>query len=184
MKRHILLCIFCTLLFTIPFVAAGSAQETVTISLEDLKQFRKMAADRDYWKGVADDRQAQIDAAQKSNENWRKIAASETDRADRVQGGRVTEVKAANTDFKEAIDLFKTSQAADRQKIGEQNAEIISLKSSRKWYFFTGTALGAVAGGYIGRQTCSNGFIPTFLTQSADQAKAISQAKFGMTLKF
>lgn len=153
-----------------------AAQDTVPVTIEDLRQFRKTAVDRDYWKGVAEDRQSQLDAANRSAENWKKIAASETDRADRVQGGRVTETQAALTDLQKANFELHNQHTSDVRKIGEQNAEIISLKSARKYYFAFGALSGGVAGYVIGNKTANGGLIPG-LPRSDDR-------RFGFKLNF
>lgn len=137
------------LLFTSSIVA-----QDVTITLADLQNFRKAAADAVFWEKTAKDKDDQITAANTSATNWKGLYLSEKDRADRVQGGRIDEIKDANVDLKLVISKLETQAKADAQKIGEQNAEIISLKSSRKWYFGTGAVVGATAGFFGGRQTC------------------------------
>lgn len=141
---------FCILLLSVGFARVTAAQETVTIPLEDLKQLRKLAADRDFWKGIADDAKEQITALQASVTNWHGLYMSEKARADGVQENRIAEVKAATKALTDANTELHNQHADDVRKIGEQNAEIIKLKSSRKWYFGTGAAIGAAVGYYIG----------------------------------
>jgi hypothetical protein len=109
----------------------------VCLPADDVAQLRKLAADRDYQKSRADEAERQSSEWQKSASKWEALYVSEKKRADEIQGQRV--------------QILTDQAAADRQKVGEQNAEIISLKSSRKWYFGAGVAAGAVAGYYIGK---------------------------------
>jgi hypothetical protein len=142
-------------------VTAAAQAQNVTITVQDLQNFRKAVADADYWEKTAHDKEDQIKAANDSVASWKGLYLSEKDRADRVQGGRIDEIKDANTDLKRSVDKLEAQAGRDRDKISEQNAEIIGLQSSRKWYAFTGGITGAVVGFFGGRQTCGTS-IPGF----------------------
>jgi hypothetical protein len=137
--------IFASLVFLVVFLIAGcinvSAQETVVISIEDLRQLRKLAADRDYEKARADEAVRQAEAWKGSAANWQKLYESEKDRADRVQGERIDLLQRANAEY-------KTQAEADRQRLGELEFTIRKLKSQRKWWFAAGAGIGAAAGVY------------------------------------
>lgn len=150
------------LLFTVPSFA-----QNVTISLADLQTFRKAIADAKFWEDTANDKGKQVAAANESAANWQKLYLSEKDRADRVQGGRIEEVKDANVDLKLSVAKLEAQADRDRDKIAQQNADIISLKSSRKWYFGGGIVTGAAAGFLGGRQTCGTS-IPGLSRPAAD----------------
>lgn len=112
-----------------------------------------MLADLAFYKGRTSDLEAQVVAANLSRDNWKGLYESEKKRADEIQGER--------------IRILTEQSAADRQKIGEQNAEIIRLKSDRKWWFAAGAVAGGFGGYYIGKnqdrivQTVSgNNFAP------------------------
>lgn len=113
----------------------------MTLSADDVKQLRKLAADRDYQQARADEAIRQRDAWKDSAANWQKLYLAEKDRADRVQGGRVAELE-------KAISAYKDQAAADRERLGEMEFKIRKLKGERKWWL----ALGAVAGGIGGWQ--------------------------------
>lgn len=117
------------------------AQETVTIPIEDLKQLRKIAADRDYQQSRADEAARQADAWKLSSANWQALYLAEKDRADRVQGGRVDELQ-------KAIAAYKDQAENDRQRLGELDYKVRKLRSERKWWFALGFGTGAVTGGY------------------------------------
>lgn len=129
------------------FTATASAQtpsSTPCLNPDDVKAFRQALADRDFYKQRAENAERGEAAAKASATSWENLYLKEKDRADRVQGGRVDALQGA-------LDTAKDQMADDRQKIGEQNARIIKLESSRKWYFILGSAAGAAAGYYIGQ---------------------------------
>jgi hypothetical protein len=142
------------LVLALLFATAPTFAQNVTITLSDLQNFRKAVEDAKFWQSTATDQKSQIAAANESAANWQKLYLSEKDRADRVQGGRIDEVKDANVALKLAIAKLEAQARRDADKIGEQNEEIISLKSSRKWYFGAGAVGGGVLGFFGGRQTC------------------------------
>jgi hypothetical protein len=115
----------------------------VTLPAEDVKQLRKLAADRDYQQARADEAEKQSAQWKASSENWRGLYESEKHRADDVQGGRIDLLTKANAALHDQAD-------ADKQKIGEQNFTIKKLKSERKWWFVTGAIAGGAVGGYVG----------------------------------
>lgn len=110
---------------------------TPCLTTEDAKQVRQLIADKEFYKQEAENAKRERDEAIGSRDRWKGLYESEKKRADEIQGQR--------------IDNFKDQAVADRQKIGEQNARIIKLESSRKWYFILGSAAGAAAGYYIGQ---------------------------------
>jgi hypothetical protein len=105
--------------------------------VEDVAQLRKLAADRDYQKSRADEAARQSSEWQSSAAKWEALYLSEKKRADEIQGQR--------------IQILTDQAIADRQKIGELNAQVISLKSSRKWWFGAGAVVGGFGGYYIGK---------------------------------
>lgn len=146
---------------------AQTPSSTPCLSTEDVKAFRQALADRDFYKQRAEAAEAQRDAAVQSRENWKALFESEKRRADEIQGGRIGELQ-------KALDLAKTQMDADRQKIGEQNAQIISLKAGRKWWFAAGAALGGVGGFFVGKNVNQ---IRTFVLPEQTQSR-------GFTLRF
>ncbi len=143
--------IFFSLLATV----SAAAQETVTIPIDDLKQLRKLAADRDYQKGLADDAQARIAALQASSTDWQKLYLSEKNRADVVQGGRITENQGEIGDLKKANAALHDQHADDVRKIGELTFDLNKANRSKKYYFTGGFLAGAASGGYVAAKTCS-----------------------------
>lgn len=109
--------------------------------MEDVKQLRKLAADRDYQAARADEAEKQSAAWQISSGKWKALFESEKQRADVTQESRIAELGKANLQLHIQAD-------ADKQKIGEQNFTIRKLKSERKWWFGVGFGTGAVAGIY------------------------------------
>ena len=108
--------------------------------------------------------------------NWRGLYLAEKSRADVTQESRVTETKSANDALQKANFELHNQHTADVQKLGEQNAEIIGLKSSRKYYFGFGALTGGVAGYVIGNKTANGGLIPG-LPRS-------NERRFGLKLNF
>jgi hypothetical protein len=141
----------------------------VTLPVADVIQLRKLAADRDFQKARADDAVNQSLEWQRSVAKWETLYLAEKRRADEVQGGRVGDLTAAN------VELHKQADA-DRVKIGELNAEIISLKAGRKWWFVAGAVAGGVAGYAVGASREKIQTIVTGLPQARPQ--------FGMKLSF
>jgi hypothetical protein len=128
-----------------------NAQDLTCLSANDLRVVRQIIADREFYKASFEESERQRVATIGSRDKWKELYESEKKRADEIQGGRIDESKAEADDLRKALDKAKEQMADDRQKIGEQNAEIISLRSSRKWYAGFGFAAGAAAGYYIGK---------------------------------
>lgn len=149
----------------------------MTLPVEDVKALRKMAADYEFQKARADEAESQLAAWQKSSADWRALYLSEKDRADRVQGGRIDESAGAISDLQKANAEYKSQATSDRQKIAEQNAEIIKLKSGRKWWFAAGAAAGGVGGYFVGNRTAKAGGIVNVITGTP-------AAPAGFTLRF
>jgi hypothetical protein len=144
------------LLFTLLFFAplAVAAQDTVTITIEDLRSFRKAGVDRDFWQAAAKDKDDQLAAANKSAADWKTLYLAEKDRADRVQEKRATEATAAATDFQKAnVELRDQNTDLKREK-RELEDKLTGAKAQRKWYFATGGIAGGFLGFFGGRQTC------------------------------
>ncbi len=142
------LCSF--VLFSAVLCMTASAQETVTIPLADLQQMRKLAANHDYWKGLAEDREKQVVAANTSAANWKGLFESEKIRADKIQEGRVVAVKDAVADLQRANFELHNQVGDIRQENAELKRDNIKLRASRKYYFIGGVGLGAAGGGYLG----------------------------------
>lgn len=115
----------------------AQASPLVTLPADDVAQLRRLAADRDFQKTRAEQAEQQRDEAIKSRDSWKGLYESEKVRADNIQGER--------------IKILTDQSIADRQKIGELNAQVISLKSSRKWWFGVGAVAGGFAGYYVGK---------------------------------
>lgn len=150
---------FAKLIFSIIFFACVcsvniSAQETVSITLADLQNFRKAVADAVFWEKTAKDKEDQVKAANDSSASWKGLYLSEKDRADRVQEKRAVEATAAATDFQKAnFELREQNTDLKREKRDLED-KIERLESSRKYYFGFGAATGGVLGFLGGRQTC------------------------------
>lgn len=143
-------------LLTLVFTAGASAQETVAIPLNDLKQLQKVAAEREYYKSAYEDEKRKSAEWELSAGDWKRLYLSEKDRADRVQGGRVEELTKANAGYKDQADR-------DQRRLGEQAATVASLRSQRKWWFVAGAAVGAAAGAWLGHKVASTNInIPGF----------------------
>ena len=147
MNRSALLILIATLILS----CAAFAQTTnepdsgsVTLSVDDVKQLRKLAAEREFYKRSFEESERQSSEWRRSAENWRKLYEAEKDRADRVQEGRVTELQ-------KAVAAFKDQAEADRQRLGELEFRIRKLKSQRKWWFAAGAAVGVAGGVQIAR---------------------------------
>lgn len=130
------------------------AQETVPITIDDLRSFRKSAADALFWEKAAKDKDDQAAEANKSAANWKGLYLAEKDRADRVQEKRATEATAAANDFKEVNVEMRTQNTELKRDKRELEDDNVSLKSSRKYYFGAGVVTGGVLGFFGGRQTC------------------------------
>lgn len=125
------------------FVTTLAAQDTpsATLSAEDVKQVRKIIADRDFYKASYENEKQLRDAAEKSIIGWRSLYLAEKDRADRVQGGRVEELQ-------KAVEASRDLHALDSQKLAENEFTIRKLKVQRKWWFAAGLGTGAAAAAY------------------------------------
>lgn len=149
MKRLIL-----TLLFVVCLsgFSAVSGQEVnlANLSVEDIKQVRILIADREAQKKRADEAERQSKEWQKSAADWQKHSEAETYRADVVQETRIKKLTDANTSLGKANFEFRQQSVADRQKIGELEADNIKLRASRRIYFALGAAGGAAVGGFVG----------------------------------
>lgn len=125
------------------FATTLAAQDTPSpnLSVDDVKQLRKIAADLDYEKARADAAIEQAESWKTSAASWRTLYLAEKDRADRVQGGRVAELQ-------KGIEACKDLHALDSQKLAEDEFTIRKLKGQRKWWFAAGLGTGAAAGAY------------------------------------
>lgn len=130
-------------------VLTTAAQETVTVTLDDLKILRKAAADRDYWEKAYNESERQKQAAIGSAANWEKLFLSEKNRADNIQGGRITETQGAVKDLQDANKELHAQAERDRVKIGELTAENNKLRSERKYIAGLSFAGGVVAGWWL-----------------------------------
>jgi hypothetical protein len=148
-------------LLLVAFVTTLGAQDLSCLSVDDVKVVRQMLADREFFKKRAEDAEAQLAAAVISRDNWKGLYESEKKRADEIQGER--------------IKILTDQAIADRQKIGELNAQVISLKSSRKWWFGAGVVSGGFGGYYIGKN--QNRIVQAVAPQQ-------SAVQFGTSLKF
>jgi hypothetical protein len=144
-----------------------------SLSVDDVKLFRKIIADRDYEKARADEAVRQRDEWKKSAADWEALFRSEKDRADRVQGGRVEELGKAN------FELHNQNDALKREK-RELEDDLVSCKSSRKYYFIGGATLGGAAGTYVGYKIGKSNRIPGL----GDQTFTQPRPQFGFRLKF
>lgn len=115
------------------------------ISAEDVKEIRKIIADRDYEKARADEAERQRAAWQASSEKWQGLYTSEKKRADEIQGGRLEEKD-------NVITQLRQQAADDRQEIGRLNFQVEKYKGQRKWFFVAGAGAGAAVGAYGGFQ--------------------------------
>lgn len=135
--------LFCILVLSLVFSTVSTAQETVTIPVNDLKQLQKIAAEREFYKSAFEDEQRKSAGWQQSSSDWKKLYESEKLRADEVQGGRIAELLKANA-------AYKDQAALDRQRLSELEFSLRKAKGQRKWYFAAGLGLGAVGGAYGG----------------------------------
>lgn len=119
-------------------------QDTPCLSADDVKALRQALADRDFYKQRAENAEAMNTAIVASRDSWKSLYEAERVRADTIQGGRIKELEAAGVQYKAQAD-------ADRQRIGELNAEVIRLKAGRKWWLATGAVVGGVAGYFVGK---------------------------------
>lgn len=159
-----------------------AAQDLTCLSVNDLREVRKIIADREFYKASFEEAQKQNTALVASRDSWKALFESEKNRADNIQGGRVAELQAEVKDARGALQIAKDQMADDRVKIGEQSAEIISLKSSRKWYFGFGLATGAVAGYYVARN--QDRIVQAATGSFAERQFVQNQKRFGVTFKF
>ena len=136
----------------------------MTLPAEDVKQLRKLAADRDYQQARADEAEAQVTGWKNSSAHWKELYESEKDRADRVQGGRVDENAKAIVDLQTANKILHDQADADRKHIAELNSDIASLKSGRKWWLITGAVAGGAAGYFAGHRVGQAGGIVNVIT--------------------
>ncbi len=120
-----------------------SAQEAVEVTIEDLRQLRRIAADRDHQEARANEAERQAADWQASAGKWQKLYDAEKDRADRVQGGRIAELQKAN-------EFYREQAEADKQRLGELEFRIRKLKNQRKYWFGAGAAIGGAAGAFGG----------------------------------
>jgi len=122
-----------------------NGQVSPSLSVDDLKALRQALADREFFKQRAENAEAMVTALTASRDGWKALYEAEKLRADQVQGGRIAELTAANTQL-------HIQANADKQRIGELTFDNIKLKSARKWYFLTGLGTGAVAGAYAAKK--------------------------------
>lgn len=156
--KHRIILTLPAVLFIVSIMSVSSrAQDVITLPADDVKQLRRLAADRDYQKDRADEAEKQTAGWQRSSEKWKALYESEKNRADNVAGGEIAELRKENGDLRGALQAAKDQRADDRQKIGEQTARIIKLESSRKWYFVTGAILGTAGGVFAGYQVAKRG---------------------------
>jgi len=167
-------CALVAIVAIVLFTLAATGQETVTIPLADLQQLRRLAADRDHWKGIAEDREAQLAESNKSVFRWKGLFESEKERADRIQESRITAVKDAVASLERAnFELHNQSDDLKREN-RDLKDDNIRLRNSRKWYFTAGAAIGSAGGFYAGWQLGKgNVRIPTF-GESLHQTQARS----------
>ena len=172
MKKTILI----LLLITAAFCTAAFAQ-TVEIPIGDLKELRKLAADREYQKDRADEAEKQSAGWKQSAENWKNLYQDATKRADETQQGRIDQLKIALADMtlaRNELQLanikYKDQIAADREKIGELEFSNRKLKSERKYLFFGGVVIGAVGGGYLGYRAGSSSPVAAILPRQPQQS--------------
>lgn len=137
------------------FVKTLQAQDSdsPTISVEDVRQIRKIIAERDFYKNSFEESEKQRLKWQQSAENWQKLYLAEKFRADTVQEKRINELLEANTALGKANIQLRAQTEADRTRLAEQQFIINKLKNSRKFYFAGGFALGFGAGAFAGYQT-------------------------------
>lgn len=166
------------------FVPTLVAQDInlANLSADDVKAIRKIIADRDFEKGRADEAIKQRDYWKTSAAEWKVLFESEKARADGIQEQRIDAVKNAVAEMQKANKLLHDQAEADRKKIGEQQAKIISLKSDRKWWVSGGAVAGAAATFLIIRALDNNnipvpGFAPT-IAQSRQVRFSIPVFKF------
>lgn len=159
------------------FATTLSGQDLRCLSADDIKVVRQIIADREFQRQRAENAEAQVAAVESSREGWRKLYEAEKLRADAVQGGRIDELQKANTELTAANRELHVQAAADKQKIGEQNAQILKLRSDRKWWFGAGAVVGGFGGYYIGKNA---GTIRAFIPGSGER----DASRFGATFKF
>jgi hypothetical protein len=135
-------------------VNAIDAQDTVTITIEDLRAFRKADADAKFWEKTAKDKDDQVAEANKSAAGWKNLYLSEKARADGVQEKRVGEATAAATDFQSANNFLREQNTDLKRDKRDLEDDVTSLESSRKYVFLGGVAVGGVTGFFGGRATC------------------------------
>jgi hypothetical protein len=164
-----------SLVLSLLLVPSIVAQETVPVSIEDLKQFRKALVDRDAEKARADEAEKQRDYWKGSAANWENLFRAEKARADGIQESRIQAVKDAVSDLQKANKLLHDQREDDKKKIGELTAENIKLRSSRKWWFAAGAITGGAAGTFVGYKLGNKTITIPGLNQN------VSQFKFSLT---
>jgi hypothetical protein len=117
-----------------------------------VKQLRRAVAERDSFKAAFEEQTRQKEAWKISAESWQSLFESEKRRADETQGARIAALEKTVDELGKANFQYRQQTDADRRHISEQNAQIIRLKSARKWYFLSGFGTGFAAGGFTGYQ--------------------------------
>lgn len=159
-----------------------NAQDSPCLSANDVKEFRKALADRDFYKASFEESEQQQGALISQRDRWKGLYESEKHRADNVlTGGQVAELQAEVKDLRAELQIAKDQMTADRQKVGELTAENINLRSSRKWYAGTGFVAGAVTGYFLAK---NQNRIVQAATGRTGFAPPESRYNFGMKFKF
>lgn len=140
MKKTSLLIAFCCLLFVV-FLSSVAFSQTITPA--DAAKIRKLEADKESLERRLADTEASRDRWKKSAGDWKSLAQSETDRADRVQAGRIDNRGAQ-------ITVLERQSARDKVEIDRLNRRISSLKRQR-WIVGAVSFAGGAATGYIAR---------------------------------
>lgn len=154
MKKSLILIIFMILATcaTIPVFA----QQTVPVTIEDLKNFRVAVVERDSLKAENQELKNQLTGWQQSSANWQNLYNQEKLRADNVLTKAIQECDASKRDLTLANTELHTQHDTDKQRISQLEFDVAKYKGERKWYFAAGAtgglALGALGGYEAGKK--------------------------------
>lgn len=158
---------------------------------DDAKTLREIIAERNKFEALSIEYKRQADVNLRFATEWQGLYEAEKDRADRVQGGQVGELRTEITELKKEVgelrtangDLFKsnaeykTQSQLDGERLKDYERKIASLKTQRWIFMLGGAAAGGLAGYKFGKDSASG---TTIVNQSGPVPPPMPSFKFSV----
>jgi ABC-type Fe3+-hydroxamate transport system substrate-binding protein len=130
--------------------SSSPPNSAISVSENDLKEFQKVLADREFFKAKSDTLEKQSAEWRASAENWRRLYEDAKNRADVVQEKRIASLESALTRANDAINGQRDIINSYKDETGRLRAENQRVRKRELKMIATSFGVGVGAGGLAG----------------------------------